>query len=315
MATLYFFEDLRVPLLDKLFSVLTYLGSEAVVLMFVLAAFWCVDKRFARLVLYSSLFSLGLNILLKNIFCVARPWVKDTSFTIVESARAGATGYSFPSGHTANSVTVYGCIGAYYKKPAMWAISLFAIAIVAFSRLYLGVHTLLDVSVSLALSSVILLVVYWAYEKSLRSRPARIVLDAVCVAFAFGVLLYLALAPMPDRADAELTAEGVKNAYSSFGAVVAFVIAINVDDRFIRYKTDGVWWSQILKFVIGALLVLAVKELLKDPLNALFNYSNIAHAVRYFLMVIVGGCLWPMTFGFWSRLGKNKTNMPEKLKG
>ena len=31
-----------------------------------------------------------------------------------------------------------------------------------------------------------------------------------------------------------------------------------------------------------------------------------ARLVRYFLMVIVGGVLWPMTFKYFAKLGKKK---------
>ena len=41
-----------------------------------------------------------VNQFLKLVCRVPRPWVRDPNFTIVEAARADATGYSFPSGHT-----------------------------------------------------------------------------------------------------------------------------------------------------------------------------------------------------------------------
>ena len=42
-------------------------------------------------------------------------WVLDPDFSIVESARAGATGYSFPSGHTQNAFSSFGCLGMWAK--------------------------------------------------------------------------------------------------------------------------------------------------------------------------------------------------------
>ena len=46
-----------------------------------------------------------------------------------------------------------------------------------------------------------------------------------------------------------------------------------------------------------------VRVLLKEPLNALFGI-NLGTGIRYFLIAVVAGILWPMTFKFWSRLGK-----------
>ena len=58
---------------------------------------------------------------------------------------------------------------------------------------------------------------------------------------------------------------------------------------------------------IGIGLVLAVKEGLRSPLNALFGGHQIANAVRYCLLILMAGLIWPQTFSFWSRLGqKNK---------
>jgi hypothetical protein len=58
-----------------------------------------------------------------------------------------------------------------------------------------------------------------------------------------------------------------------------------------------------MKVVVGFLLVLAVKEGLRAPLELLLPVYP-ARAVRYFLIVITGGIIWPMTFAKLSKLGK-----------
>ena len=73
-----------------------------------------------------------------------------------------------------------------------------------------------------------------------------------------------------------------------------------------KFETKAVWWAQIIKALVGIGLVLAAKELLKFPLNAILDENTWARLVRYFLMVIVGGVLWPMTFKYFARLGNNK---------
>ena len=54
--------------------------------------------------------------------------------------------------------------------------------------------------------------------------------------------------------------------------------------------------------MIGLGLVLAVKSGLKDPLNALFGES-VGRAARYFLIVVVAGMVWPLSFRWFSKLG------------
>lgn len=302
MGVLYVLEDIRNPVLDFLFSLFTFLGSEAAVLVLAMVLLWCGDKKFGRLVLYTVFFSLGSNILLKNIFRVPRPWVRDPSFTAVESALPGATGYSFPSGHTANAVTSYGCVAVFGRGRAVRIICGSAVFLIALSRLYLGVHTFWDVLVSLVLGVVILFAVEYVYRRSLESRKFRNLLDGACVVFAVVMLAYVLLTQ--GNGDSELDAEGVKNAYSAFGAVLAFVFAMRFDDAYIKYPTEAALWAQALKLVLGAVLVFGVKEILKEPLNMVFAYHPFAHAVRYFFMVAVGGVIWPMSFGVWSRLGR-----------
>ena len=88
------------------------------------------------------------------------------------------------------------------------------------------------------------------------------------------------------------------------GCLVGVAIVYAVDIRYLDFVTDAVWWAQILKAVLGLGLVLLVKEGLRAPLDALFAGHMAARAVRYFLIVIAAGILWPMSFGWFSRLGR-----------
>ena len=54
----------------------------------------------------------------------------------------------------------------------------------------------------------------------------------------------------------------------------------------------------------GLVLVVLVKSLLKAPLLALCGGHQAAHALRYFLMVLTAGALWPMTFRFFERYAR-----------
>ncbi|MEO6959135.1 MAG: bifunctional DedA family/phosphatase PAP2 family protein [Burkholderiaceae bacterium] len=86
-----------------------------------------------------------LNELLKHAFQRARPTFDDPLLTLVS--------YSFPSGHTVTSTLFYGVLAALIiSKTPIWrwrvltAMGAFAlVALVAFSRIYLGVHYLSDV--------------------------------------------------------------------------------------------------------------------------------------------------------------------------
>ena len=94
----------RTAVLDGFFSGLTYFGSELAFMAAALLMFWCIDKRQGYYVFLVGAFGTICNQFLKLAFRIPRPWVLDPEFQIVEAARADATGYSFPSGHTQNIV-------------------------------------------------------------------------------------------------------------------------------------------------------------------------------------------------------------------
>ena len=77
-----------------------------------------------------------------------------------------------------------------------------------------------------------------------------------------------------------------------------------LDEKKLRFDTKAIWWAQILKVVLGLGLVLLVKEGLRSPLEALFNGHLAARAVRYFLIVVVAGVIWPLSFRWFGKLGK-----------
>ena len=118
MPFLHFIQDLRTPILDSFFSLITHLGEETFFLVIAILFFWCLNKREGYFILITGLLGAVTNQFAKILFRVPRPWVLDPEFDIVESARAEATGYSFPSGHTQNISCTYGAIAAH--KPKWW---------------------------------------------------------------------------------------------------------------------------------------------------------------------------------------------------
>ena len=94
-------------------------------------------------------------------------------------------------------------------------------------------------------------------------------------------------------------------ARTMLGAVGGFVVAYELDQRYIRYDTSGCWWVQLLKLVLGLGLSLGIKELAYLALD--FLPGELLHRmIAYFLLVIFAGAIWPLTFPFFRRLEKNK---------
>ena len=303
MAFLKFLEGLRNPVCDKLLGALTLIGDETVFLVVCLIVFWCVCKQEGYFLLSSGLGGTVVNQWLKIACRVPRPWVLDENFTIVESARAGASGYSFPSGHSQNAAATFGGIALWTKHKAVRVIAIVIAVLVCFSRMYLGVHTPLDVGVG-ALSAVVLMIALYPLMKKNDPRITRAVLIALFL-LALAYQLFMSLASFPADVDPENLAEAVKNAYTLLGCSAGLLIVHEVDARVIHFDTRAVWWAQIIKAVLGLGLVLALRVGLKPVLAAVLGDSGWAGAIRYFLMVLFAGCVWPLTFKLFGRLGQN----------
>ncbi|MCR5137964.1 MAG: phosphatase PAP2 family protein, partial [Oscillospiraceae bacterium] len=108
MVFLRFLESVRNPFLDAVMSAVTFLGDEVFFTAAALFVFWCVSKRRGYFIFAVGLIGGGLSQIMKLYFRVPRPWVTDPGLTIVESARNGAGGYSFPSGHAQSAVGTLG---------------------------------------------------------------------------------------------------------------------------------------------------------------------------------------------------------------
>ncbi len=305
MDVLRFLESIRLPALDTLMQLITEGGGELVFMVLAITVFWCIDKRCGYYIFTVGFFGTIINQFLKLAFRIPRPWVLDPNFTIVESARAGATGYSFPSGHTQNAVGTFGGLARYTKKRWVRVVCIVLAVLIPFSRMYLGVHTPLDVGVSVLVALVLLFAFYPLFSSDERqSRAMWYVLAAVIVLAAAYLAFVLAYA-FPADIDAENLAEGTKTAFTMAGAVLG-LLAVYAADRYkLQFDTKAPLLGQILKLVLGLALLVAIKAGLKAPLHALFG-GYFADLVRYFLMVLFAGCVWPLTFGFFARVGRKK---------
>ncbi len=296
--------ELRTPFWDSVMCYITYLGDETVFMAVGLIVIWCIDKKWGFRLFYMGLLGTALNQMLKAIFLLPRPWVRDPSFSIVEAAREGATGYSFPSGHTQSAFMLFGGVAMWVKKRWATVAAAAIILLTAFSRMYLGVHTPLDVGVSLLAGVLMLVLMHFAFRYADSGRRAIHVLGAAGMLFCIAVILYLLLAPATAANVAEFDAHGKESVWSLVGAMLGLLLIWWIDDKYLRFPVRAVWWAQIIKCLGGLGLLMLVRIVLKEPLLALFGGDAAADGLRYFLMTLIGGAVWPMTFRFFSRLGK-----------
>ena len=304
MELLYALEGIRTPLLDKLMGLVTNLGGETVFIAAAIIVFWCVSKKCGYYMMTVGFAGTIINQFLKLWFRIPRPWVKDPDFTIVESARAEATGYSFPSGHTQNAFATLGAPARYTKSTALRIVLALLIALTAFSRMYVGVHTPLDVGVSLAIGLILMFALY-PFFRDMDEKPKNIyILFSVFIAMAAAFVLFVELYDFPADIDMDNYNSGLKNAYMILFCSVGLMLVFYLDSKYINFPTEAVWWAQIIKVAVGLGITVGIKAALKAPLLALFGGHSVAHGVRYFIVILFAGIVWPLTFKFFAKLGK-----------
>ena len=303
MELLYLLEKIRFPALDTLMLLLTRFGEETAFLVAALIVFWCVDKRKGYYLMSVGFIGTMLNQFFKLLFAVPRPWVLDPEFTIVEAAREAASGYSFPSGHSTSAVGTFGCLAVITERKWLRRIWISIAVLVPISRMYLGVHTPEDVVVGAAIA---LLFVYLLRPMmTFRKQQGMKDIIGMMLVMALGLLAYVELWQFPEDMDPHNLQSGLKNAYTMLGCLTGVAAVYTLEKKYVNFETKALWWVQILKVVLGLAAVLAVKEGLRAPLEVLLPVYP-ARAVRYFLIVVMAGFLWPMTFCYFAKLGVKK---------
>ncbi len=304
MEFLKLVQEIRTPVLDAVFSTITHLGEETIFIVIGLIFFWCISKKQGYYLLSIGLIGTVINQFLKLIFRIPRPWVLDKNFEIVESARAEATGYSFPSGHTQSSVGIFGGIARSNKNKIIRIICIIIAILVSFSRLYLGVHTPLDVSVSIIIALILIFAFYPIIETGLEKPKVMRILFGSMVFFSIVYLSFVSFYEFPADVDIDNLENGITNGYKMLGCILGLWLSYEVDINYSKFDTKSVWYVQILKLALGIIPILLIKSGLKEPLRLLIQNDYIADGIRYFLLTSFAGAVWPLTFKLFNKLKK-----------
>jgi membrane-associated phospholipid phosphatase len=180
-------EWLLVPM--RIFS---FVGTEDFYLLVMPALVWCLDFSLGIRVGLMLLISGGVNSALKLAFHDPRPfWINRQV-----SGYAFESSYGLPSGHAQNAVAIWGLLAASIRKGWAWASAVGLIALIGFSRMYLGVHFPTDVLVGWLIGVVILVlflilenpVTAWLSGLSLWQIGAVLLLASAAI-IGFGALI------------------------------------------------------------------------------------------------------------------------------
>ena len=167
------------------------------------------------------------------------------------------------------------------------AVCFFLAIAVAFSRMYLGVHTLIDVMASLLISFFFIFIAGRILTDAPNSRMREFTVSLCMLLYTVVVVIIAAVLYSSGRIEEKYLSDCLKAA----GAGVGFSVAMYIERIYINFtvKVKKRPW-QLVKFLAGFAGVLAIQEGLK----VIIGTGLVIDMFRYFLMVIWAIMLFPM---------------------
>ncbi|MHB1393802.1 MAG: phosphatase PAP2 family protein [Clostridia bacterium] len=249
------------PFLDIVFQLITMMGEDTFFMLITAVIYWCIDKELGYKLGFVTLTSASVNFGLKDLLKIPRPIGEPG----IRSLRVHtAEGYSFPSGHTQNTTTLWTFFMLQFKRSWLFITGILMILLVGVSRLYLGVHTPLDVAGGMIIGAVWVIIWSFIYEASRKQKDKRILIALVALAL-IGLLAFK---------DA--------NYYKVVGALTGLLIGYLIEPHFIKFEVKASFPNQILKVVFGLAVVYAIRLFLKIVLPEIL----ISDYLRYLILLL-----------------------------
>ncbi len=253
---------------------MSFIGEMNTVLIIMALIYWCVSKSFGRYLLMGWSGNRIVNGFLKVTACIYRPWIRDPRIVPDVEAQATATGYSFPSGHSMNAASLYGggAIRKELSKSLRIALGII-VALIAFSRNFLGVHTPQDILVGVAAG----LLVMWLTVKLMAWIEKHPEKDLAVMFIGIGISVLVAVFaafksyPVDYDEAGNLLVDGAKMAvdtYKGVGWCIGFLAGWVLEKRFIDFSTDVPMMKRITRLTIGLLSYYAVSLILLPLLKS-----------------------------------------------
>jgi membrane-associated phospholipid phosphatase len=293
------------PAFATLMHVLSFLGTEDLLLLLMPFIYWCVDSGFGARLLFLVVISDFTNGLLKWILHLPRPYWVDTRVKALESE----VSYGLPSGHTQSATVGWGYLAVRINRWWMWLISVLIIVGVATARVALGMHFVGDVIGGLILGLIVLtafVLIEPRFTRWIAPKPIGFqIATAFFASLAMIVIILMARSTIAEVADpigwAQLGGSidsrrldtPVTGAAIVFGAGAGLALL----KRSGGFNARGPWSKRLARLALGLIVLL----ILRFGLGAIFpREPELAGAIfrymRYVIMVLWATWLAPWTF-------------------
>ncbi len=302
---LLFLQNIRITepeFIDKFFLSITIFGEFLIPTIICSIIYWCIDFR-AGIYLFSlESFNVFFAHLFKMIACVYRPWILDDKIHPSALAVPYAKGYSFPSGHSAMSSSVFGGLAFLLRKNKFICFSLILLILtVGFSRLWLGVHTPQDVVCGLLIGLILIfavnVIINWAEKNPNRYLYLLGIFDLAAILAL--IYIYFFNNYRIDYIDGQLLVNPIKLKYLTV-IVYSYILGLTngcyLCRRFFPYEPKETSLKlRIIRGIIGTTIVI---WMLRSVLEQIFlNTIHLRIAIpEMFIMGFVITLIYPIIF-------------------
>lgn len=273
-------QSFSTPALDQFFLTITNLANELLFIFCVVIIYWCISKEKGLFMVCSLVFSIFINIDLKYIWKEPRPF---SYSSVIRKDWNTSYGYSFPSGHSQMTASFFTSLWLQFPSPILLIFGIIMTLLIGFSRIYLGVHTPLDVCCGILAGLFIIIAMQLLIKRILCSKKYWM-LYLLFIPALIGILF-------TDDPD-------ILKVTSLF---LGFLLGFSLEQKILGFQVKAKLSEQILKVTSGILILLLIQFGLKWMGD--FFWLNLT---RYFLNGFAITFLCPCLFQTFKKIRVSK---------
>ena len=274
-------------------SFISVFGEELICIAVLGFLYWCYDKEFGKYVGINVLAANVFNPMIKNVFIRRRPYFDNSVIACLKPVdkSAGiydiaAQGYSFPSGHSTNAVTVFGSLFMYTKNRWLAIVGIVIPLLVGISRFCLGVHYPTDVLAGWLLGLVIVLILPVLAGRFKKRSHFYILLLALSVPGVFYCRS--------------------SDYFTGVGLLTGYILAIPFEEKYVRFSNTRSPLRSVLRILGGLVIYFILNTVLKLPFSHEFLHSAtmpsfLVRTLRYFIIAFIALGVYPLAFRYTDR--------------
>ena len=247
--------SIRSPQLTTFFQYITWLGYRDFLFLFIPFCYWFLDRKIFGIFPLFVFISALVNAYLKELFHDPRP---DSVLNIDPWLDTLDPSFGFPSGHAQLAIVIWGFLMLRSKNTWIRSIFIFLMITVSFSRLYLGVHDIMDVVGGAIIGLLSLL-----FLEQLFNEKGKWIRNLSSIKHFFIYIIFLSLLMLlwPSK-DGEIIVLGLG------GLIIGFWLGQKIDSTFLNYAQPKNIYLKILSSVIAVVGFIA----LNNQLEKLFGF-------------------------------------------